>query len=305
MRSFEIATVTDITWDRLRQMVIDSVSAQSSRRNYGNALDRFHDWYFSEPRQALCKSVVQEYKARLESAAYAPATIALHLAAIRKLAIEASDNGLMDPHLAAGICRVRGPRRRGVRIGKWLSKSEAAALLNAPARESLKGKRDRAILAIAIGAGLRRAELAALSVSHLQCRDDRPVIADLVGKHNRVRSVPIPTLVVVRLNDWLGAAQITAGAVFRSIDKADRITGASLTPQAIYEITKTYGYRSGQPIAPHDLRRTFARLARNGKASLEQIQFALGHASITTTERYLGLTQDLGDAPGDHIDLDV
>jgi len=291
-------------WQRLRNLVLDSVSAPSSKKNYALALDRFHHWYLSQPRSPLSKAVVQEYKAMLERAGYAPATIALQLAAIRKLAMEAADNGLMDPYLAAGVCRIHGPRRHGARIGNWLTSAQASALVNAPPSDSLKGKRDRAILATAVGCGLRRSELAGLTVAHLQLRDDRPVIADVIGKHNRIRTVPVPGWVRLRLEQWLTAATITTGPVFRGIDKADRIVGESLTPQAIYEVTKTYGYRTGQCIAPHDLRRTFAKLARAGQAPLEQIQFALGHASITTTERYLGLRQDLSDAPGDHIRLD-
>ena len=286
-------------------MVIHGMSAPSSKKNYALALDRFHNWYFSQPRAALCKAVVQGYKSTLERAGYAPATIALHLAAIRKLAIEAADNGLMDQHLAAGVCRIHGPRRLGGRVGNWLTTTQASALVNAPPADSIKGKRDRAILGVAVGCGLRRSEIATLTVAHLQFRDERPIVADLLGKHNRIRTVPIPAWVRQRLDLWLAAAGITSGAVFRAVDKADRVTGDSLTAQAIYEVTKTYGYRVGQSVAPHDLRRTFAKLARGGKAPLEQIQFALGHASITTTERYLGLKQDLSDAPGDHIDLDL
>jgi integrase len=57
-------------------------------------------------------------------------------------------------------------------------------------------------------------------------------------------------------------------------------------------------------LAPHDLRRTFAKLAHKGDAPLEQIQLSLGHASIQTTERYLGVKQSLSDAPCDHLGLE-
>jgi len=78
-----------------------------------------------------------------------------------------------------------------------------------------------------------------------------------------------------------------------------------LTPQAVYEVARTYGYRAGLRVAPHDLRRTFAKLSREGGASIEQIQHSLGHSSLTTTERYLGLEQDLSSAPGDRIRLQI
>src|SRR5207302_2903483 len=152
--------------------------------------------------------------------------------------------------------------------------------------------RDEAILAVAVGCGLRRSEIAFLTVAHLQLREDRWIIADLMGKQRRIRTVPIPLWVKSRLDGWLSRAKITTGRVFRSMNKADAIVGGSITAQAVYEIIKTYGFRSGLPVAPHDLRRTFAKLAHAGGAPVEQIQYSLGHASLTTTELYLGLEQD-------------
>jgi len=107
------------------------------------------------------------------------------------------------------------------------------------------------------------------------------------------------------LDPWLGQAKISSGRVFRSVTKADKLSGQKMTDQAVYEVVKTYASRLGMPIAPHDLRRTFAKLAHAGKARVEQIQFSLGHGSLTTTERYLGLEQDLVDAPGDRIHLEL
>ena len=251
----------------------------------------------------LAKAVVQEYKTVLEGRAYAPSTVALYFSALRKLAAEAADNGLLNHQIAASICRIRGPRRLGRRLGHWLSAAQAAALIQAPEQKTLKGVRDQAILAMAIGCGLRRGEIALLMIAHLQVRDGRWVIADLVGKSGRMRTVPIPVWVKGRLDIWLSGANVTANRVFRSMNKGDAITGESMTGQAVYEVIKTYGSRMGLPIAPHDLRRTFAKLARAGDAPVEQIQYSLGHGSLTTTERYLGLEQDLVDAPGDRIRL--
>jgi integrase len=79
-----------------------------------------------------------------------------------------------------------------------------------------------------------------------------------------------------------------------------------MTARSIFEIVHRAGAGIGVPnLAPHDLRRTFAKLAHKGKAALEQIQLSLGHASVTTTERYLGVRQDLTDAPCDHLGLTV
>jgi integrase len=100
---------------------------------------------------------------------------------------------------------------------------------------------------------------------------------------------------------WTAAAGIGDGLAFRAINKSDRLSGDRIGSQAIYEILKTCGVRAGIPFAPHDLRRTFARAAHDGGAPIEQIQYCLGHASLLTTERYLGLAQDLKHAPGDYI----
>jgi integrase len=148
---------------------------------------------------------------------------------------------------------------------------------------------------------LRRSELAALSIEHIQQRNGRWVIVDLIGKGLRVRSVPMPSWAKTAADRWTESVGITAGRVFRAINKADRLVSDRMTPQSIFEIVQRYSRVLGVPVAPHDLRRTFAKLAHRGQAPIEQIQRSLGHASLQTTERYLGLEQDLVDAPCDHL----
>ena len=111
---------------------------------------------------------------------------------MRKLAVEAADNGLLAPELASGIARIKGVRSHGVRVGNWLSLRQAQALLNAPDVTTKKGLRDRAMFATLLGCGLRRSELANLTMKHVQQRDNRWCIVDLVGKHGRVRTIPMP-----------------------------------------------------------------------------------------------------------------
>lgn len=76
-----------------------------------------------------------------------------------------------------------------------------------------------------------------------------------------------------------------------------------MTPQAVHDVVIEYGAVLGLEIAAHDLRRTFAKLAHKGGSGLEQIQLSLGHKSLVTTERYLGVEQSLTDAPCDHLGL--
>ncbi len=109
-------------------------------------------------------------------------TINLRLAAVRRLANEAADCGLLSADLAAGIRRVMGAKRFGVPVGNWLTAEQGKRLMSTVDCASLRGKRGHDTLAILLGCGLRRAELTALRVEDVQQREEHWVIADLVGK---------------------------------------------------------------------------------------------------------------------------
>lgn len=283
----------------VKALVLDSVSSPKTKLLYGAALDRFLSW-FQGQGEPLSKALVQRYRAELEGKGLAPSTINVQLAAIRKLVTEASDNGLLSSDVAGAVSRVKGIKRLGVKLGNWLNEGQANELLNKPPADTLKGKRDRAMLAIMLGAGLRRSEVAGLTVGHLQQREGRWVIVDMVGKGGRVRSVPIASWIKAAIDRWTTAASITDGFVFRPVNKGDHLCGESMTDQAVYNTLATY---SGGELAPHDMRRTFAQLARKEDCPIEQIQQTLGHASIQTTERYLGTKQDLQNSPSDRLKL--
>ncbi len=169
-----------------------SGSAATGLRGYRHAIDEFVDWYCSEPRLSFSKTVVVRYRMHLESRHLAPGTINLRLGAVRRLAYEASDCGLLSADLAAGIRRVKGVKKLGVRLGNWLTAEQGQALWQAPDRERLKGKRDRALLAVLLSCGLRRHELAELTFGHLQQREGHWAIVDLIGKAGHVRTIPVP-----------------------------------------------------------------------------------------------------------------
>jgi integrase len=114
-----------------------------------------------------------------------------------------------------------------------------------PDAASLKGKRDQALLSVLVGAGLRRSEAAGLKFTHIQQRDGRWIIADLIGKHGRIRSVPMPGWAKVAIDRWAEAANLYDAHIFRPINKAGRITGEALTPQSVYHIVRQYGERGG------------------------------------------------------------
>jgi integrase len=291
-------------WERLKALALDSVTSPHSKRAYESALNHFLAWYHFESRPPVSKAVVNAYQAQLEQAHLSASTINVRLAAVRRLVSEAADNGLIPPDLAAGIAKVKGASRLGVRIGNWLDRRQAERLINAPDIATLAGKRDRALFSVLIGCGLRRSEAAALLFTHIQQREGRWVIVDLVGKHGRIRSVPMPAWAKVAIDEWSAASGINTGHVFRPVNKGDRLGHGSLTGHGIRLVLRKYTSELGLAnLAPHDLRRTYAKLAHQGRARLEQIQISLGHASIQTTERYLGVKQDLADAPCDHLGM--
>src|ERR1700693_4351932 len=293
-------------WWRLKALVLDSVSSPHTRRVYNLALDEFIGWFRSEPRSGFSKATVAAWRASLEKRGLGSSSINIRLSAIRKLAVEASDNGLLAPELMAGILRVKGVKSKGVRVGNWLSLRQAQSLLGAPDVKTLKGLRDRAMLAVLLGCGLRRSEAAALTFAHIQLRDGRWCVVDLVGKHGRVRTAPLPGWVKVAIDAWTSAAGLTDRYTFRRVNRGGRVARERLGEKVVWQMLQQYAKAVGVPgIAPHDLRRTCAKLCRAEGAELEQIQLLLGHASVQTTERYLGTKQDLVHAPNDAIKLRV
>jgi site-specific recombinase XerD len=292
--------------EQSKNAVLNSLASASSQESYGRAIEEFIGWYCSEPRLTFNRTVVLRYRFFLEQKKLAPATINVRLAAIRRLAYEASDTGLLSPDLAAGIRRVKGAKRLGVRIGNWLSVDEAKALLRNSSSDGLRDKRDKAILAILVGCGLRRAELVALKVEDFQVREEHCVIADLIGKGKHIRTVPVPAWVKQTVDDWTSAADIKAGIIFRRINRMGKLWGDGLTPKAIWHVVKAGARRAEiQNLAPHDLRRTCARLCHLAGGELEQIQFLLGHASVQTTERYLGCKQKFRHAVNDNLGIEA
>lgn len=161
------------------------------------------------------------------------------------------------------------------------------------------------MLAMLIGCGLRRSEVLDVALASLQQREEHWVIADLVGKGGHVRTVPVPAWVKRAVDAWTNAADITDGRVFRSINKAGRIWGDGMTAKVIWEVVKAAAARAAiDKLAPHDLRRTCARLCHLAGGELEQIQFLLGHVSIQTTERYLWCKQKLRVAVNDRLGIE-
>src|SRR5450631_1401957 len=292
--------------DHSKLAVLNSLASPGSRRVYQYAIEQFIAWYCSEPRLAFNRIVVLRYRMFLEGRRLAANTINQQLAAVRRLAYEAADAGLLSPELAAGIARVKGVKQLGHRSGNWLRLDQSSEVLRSARGDGLRAKRDYAMLAVLLGCGLRRSELVGLEIDEIQTRQDHWAIVDLIGKGRRVRTVPIPHWVKKALDQWVGAAGITQGKIFRAVTKRGKVWGKGISQNLVWYVVRNCCKVVGlEHIAPHDLRRTCAKLCHAGGGELEQIQFLLGHASVQTTERYLGCKQNLGHPVNDRFALDA
>jgi site-specific recombinase XerC len=288
--------------DHSKATVLNSLGSAASRCAYEFAMDEFIAWYCSEPRLAFGRIVVTRFRMSLEERGLASSSINQRLAAVRRLAYEAADCGLLSPELAAGIRRVKGAKQLGHRSGNWLTLEQCTTVLNGITGNDLRAKRDRAMIAVLIGCGLRRAELAGLTVEHIQTRQGHWAIVDLVGKGGHIRTVPMPKWVKDAVDRWLTAARITSGRVFRAISRSGKVWGDGISENVVWHVvSKRCKTGDLERVAPHDLRRTCARLCHCAGGELEQIQFLLGHSSVLTTERYLGCKQNLGSPVNDRF----
>lgn len=281
-----------------------------TRVKYEARLRHFAVWLRGSEYTDLDKRTIAAYKNALVEARLSASTVNGHLVAVRALLREAADLGLLDPHLAERSAGIKSVATKGTRVGNWLSAAEAQALLDLPDRQTLKGRRDRALLAVMLFCGLRRSELVALTIGHLQIREGHHVIADMLGKGNRIRTIKLPVAVRRAIDEWLqasGRILTPDSLVFVAMRKGNHVAeGETITAQALYNLVKEYGGQIDHPeLAPHDLRRTFAKLAKRGNAALEDISMALGHASLQTTQRYLGLDLNLDSGAPDRVGLQL
>ena len=158
-----------------------------------------------------------------------------------------------------------------MRLGNWLTAEQARRLLSVFDQTSLRGIRDFAMVSVLLGCGLRRAELASVTLEHLQQREEHAVLADLVGKGGHVRTVPVPSWVESAVQSWLAATDLSSGPIFRAINKAGRIANAGFSPKVIWGVVKDACAKCDLAgIAPHDLRRTCARLCHEAGGELNR-----------------------------------
>lgn len=280
----------------LIDQAVNTLPSAASRRSYRTGMEAMLGF---AGRRPLTRVLLHRWRDSLAKK-LSPSTVNLRLAAARKLFDEASRSGAIARAQALELSDVPPLRRLGQSTGNWLTKDQCRTILQVPNRKTLRGKRDYAVLAILLGCGLRRAELAELQAEQIQMREGRAVIADLRGKGGRLRTVAVPGWVKEAIEGWTKASAIASGRLIRRISLAPE----GLSTQVIWEIVQQAAAAIGiTGFSPHDLRRTCAKLCRARGSRIEQIQAMLGHSSIATTERYLGTIQNLQHAPNDDLGI--
>jgi integrase len=190
---------------------------------------------------------------------------------------------------------------KGQKAHSWLSQSDVKRLFdNCP--RTIQGQRDRIVLGLLLGAGLRREELAGLAfddVTLLPVGGKFRTVLNVAGKGAKNRAVPIRDTLAAALDDW--RQRVGGGYIARSIAKGGAVNG-SLSVIGIFQIVRRAGESIGQPgLAPHDCRRTFAQLGYEAGVPITQISRLLGHSSVQTTQRYLNCDLDLSQTVSDFV----
>jgi site-specific recombinase XerD len=225
--------------DHCKAAVLNSLGSPASRRVYEYAIDQFIAWYCSEPRLAFNRIVVVRYRMYLESRRLAANTINQQLAAVRRLAHEAADSGLLSPELAAGISRVKGVKQLGFRSGNWLSAEQSSEVLKHSCGDSMRAKRDYAMLAMLFGCGFRRSELVGLELDDIQMRQGHWAVVDLIGKGGHIRTVPIPNWVKAALDQWTQSAGVFEGKIFRAVAGRGKVWGSGISQNVVWYVVRT------------------------------------------------------------------
>jgi len=264
-------------------------------RKYRETLKEFRSWCdATKPADLL--GILEEYRVWLKTKGASSSTVNLRLSAMRRFFRHAANAGFIDRSTATEILAVKNLSESRVKRGHWLTLGDVKKLLLSPDNAILKGKRDRVILALLIGCGVRREEVVSIEVDHLRKLEDRWVIARLVGKRGRARRVPVPEWVKEAIDDWLSAASIKEGNIIRAIHKSGTVLSREhLSAGSIWNVVLEHASSAGiDRVTPHDLRRTCALLCRKKGGRLEQVMHLLGHQSIHTTWKYLDEEQELG-----------
>lgn len=296
--------------DLLTQLVQQAPLAESTKTKYSRAVQRA----FAAGVDLTDSQQVRDYAATLRKSPKS------HLKSVLKLwgrAIESQVKGQATPDNVLAVqatlyridalndaIHIEAPKGEKAHI--WLSKAEVASLYIFCGGGSNRDFRNRVVLALLVGAGLRREELVNLRFADLLSQplgDGYRTVLSVLGKGAKQRTIPIHSRLAEILAEW--QTYVGEGYIARSVNKGG-VIGDKLSPTGLFKLVAEAGASIGKPeLAPHDLRRTFGQLGYEAGIPLTQISKLLGHSSLATTQRYLNLDLNLEETASDYIPMPV
>lgn len=288
---FALAAINNSPQLNPAQAYLIGLSSLASRRTMGSFLGIVSKMLgFSSLQNCAWESLRRHHvRGLLEMLAVsgrAPATINTYLSALKGTVREAWMMKLIDTESYQQIQAVRAVRGSRLTRGRALSPAEIHALFtNCEHDSGCKGPRDAAMLAVMLGCGLRRSEVIGLDYASILPQEQALLVR---GKGNKERLAFMPETVWLRVFTWIETIRgESEGPLFTRIRAGDDVTFQRLTPQAVYHILNERRTHSGLiECAPHDLRRTFASMMLDNGEDLITVRDAMGHTSVTTTQKY-------------------
>lgn len=264
---------------------------ENTRRTYKNALQDFMQFTgIQKPEEfrQVTRAHIIAFRDQLKRKELSGSSIRNKLAAISSLFEYLCEKNAVTHNPVKGTKRPPVESYEGK--SPALGDHQARALLDAPNSQTLKGKRDRAILAILLYHALRRAELCKLKVKDVQQERRGVLHMQVSGKGGKIRYLPIHPVVSRLIHDYLeesGHKHDETSPLFRSLSNNRSMSkSAGITSDAIYKIVRFYSANLGFKIGVHSLRATAATNALENDADIAKVQEWLGHANISTTRIY-------------------
>ena len=304
--------------DRTRQ-IIRSRHAESTRMAYATDVRVFDAWMRGKglgDALMVSPAIVADFLTEQADSGMRPATLTRRLAAIRYMIIEAQDLGRMDPSMPVPTgAKVVRDAMAGIRRTVGTAKRQAApatadrlrAMLDA-CGDDLQGLRDRALLALGFGGAFRRSELVGLTVADIEATTDGLMVrlmrskTDQEGQGQKVAVLDGPRLrVKAALDDWMRAADITEGPVFRTLGKGGRVLPRALTARSVADIVKRRAEQAGlDPVlfSGHSLRAGFLTSAATAGATVFSMMSVSRHKKVDTLAGYVRSARAFQDHAG-------
>jgi integrase len=254
--------------------------------------------FCATPAQALQATSLARWRTHLaQHTPLSPHTINRLLAAVKRLVKEAAAQGYVDIVTAAAFASVSGVKPQALKdrlkttTRTRITPGQMRLLCEAPDPQTLRGRRDRALLATLASSGCRVSEVVALTAVQISSRTGRFVLQVLGKNQTALREAPLSQEAYMLIEAWLARRPVASDAIFTSFaGRGRRATDKPMSPTAVWQAVQQYAAAVGlRHVKPHDFRRFVG--TELAKRDIRQAQKALGHTRIETTAKHYVLDE--------------